>query len=188
MTGRRVATVRVAMAMAVAGLLSATVLLAPGSRALAGPVATALPAAGKFAVVADLPETGPTQLSQLYAVRCLAASDCWAVGQYQKGETDQAEALHWNGRKWSTSAVPSPGGTKAGDTTSLIDSTCISASNCWAAGDYGKDRADDFTLLNLLLHWNGSKWTNSAVPQPGGTKTGSDGYLNGTVCSSVSNC
>jgi hypothetical protein len=39
----------------------------------------------------------------LSAVRCLTASDCWAVGDAQKtGGADLNQALFWNGTKWST--------------------------------------------------------------------------------------
>jgi hypothetical protein len=132
--------------------------------------------------------TASNDLSQLYAVRCLTARDCWAVGQYQKGETYLAEALHWAGKKWTTTAVPAQGGTKAGDATSLFDSACISASNCWAAGDYGSGLNVPSKRLNLLLHWNGKTWSHEPVGDPEGTQPGD---LNGVFsirCPSASDC
>jgi len=43
--------------------------------------------------------------NQLYQVRCVSSTDCWAVGSQEPypSETNMAEILHWNGKKWTVS-------------------------------------------------------------------------------------
>lgn len=42
--------------------------------------------------------------NELTAIRCVNASDCWAVGSTDaSGSTQRNEILHWNGTKWSAS-------------------------------------------------------------------------------------
>jgi hypothetical protein len=146
---------------------------------------------GKTWQRAPAPDPGGTRSSdvnELYAVRCLGAGDCWAAGEYLKGGAFLGQALHWNGRKWSTTAVPASGGTRSGDLTELFDSTCSSASNCWAVGDYGSGSGTSENLLNLILHWNGKKWTRTASPDPGGTKPSDESALDAVRCVSASDC
>ncbi len=46
--------------------------------------------------------SGGDAVNELSAVRCLTATDCWAVGgTTRNGVTNFAEALHWNGKSWS---------------------------------------------------------------------------------------
>ena len=61
---------------------------------------------GSTWTLVSTPDPGGTanlDSNTLRAVRCLTASDCWAVGDAQKnGGADLNQALHWNGTKWST--------------------------------------------------------------------------------------
>src|ERR1700722_2230448 len=79
------------------------------------------------------PNPGGTKsgdLNDLFAVRCLTGGNCWAVGEYAKGGGLLGEALHWNGTKWSSTAVPATGGHHKFDATELFDVTCTSPSSC----------------------------------------------------------
>jgi hypothetical protein len=131
---------------------------------------------------------GTTGISQLFAVRCLGPADCWAVGDYVKHKAFLAEALHWNGRTWSATSVPAPGGTVLGDLTELFDSTCTSASSCWAVGDYGVGPVTAEKAINLVLHWNGKKWTRTATPNPAGIRLGDVNGLSAVRCLSATDC
>jgi hypothetical protein len=134
---------------------------------------------------------GATDLSDnaLYAVRCLDSADCWAVGDYLKGHAWLGEALHWNGKKWSSTAVPASGGTGKNDLTELFDSTCTAAGSCWAVGEFGLGYPAPQKLLNLVLHWNGKKWSQvRPVPNPRGIKLTDLNYLNAVRCGSAANC
>ena len=81
--------------------------------------------------------TGADSVSELFAVRCAAAANCWAVGEHSRGGALLNEALHWNGKKWTAVPTPNPGGKGSGKISELEDSTCITSADCWAVGDFG---------------------------------------------------
>jgi hypothetical protein len=126
--------------------------------------------------------------NELFAVRCLSSADCWAVGEYLKGRAWLGEALHWTGKKWYSTAVPVAGGTGTNDVTELFDSTCTAADNCWAVGDFGLGNAPPEKNLNLILHWNGKKWTRLHPPNPGGSRLGDVNFLDAVRCGSATDC
>jgi hypothetical protein len=132
--------------------------------------------------------TGAT--SELYAVRCLNAGNCWAMGATTKNNaTYFAVALHWNGKRWSKQSVPQPGGKKVWDYTSLADSTCITAADCWAVGGYGYQYGDSLKGSNLVLHWNGKRWSKSTgIPSPAGSGWGKESFLDAVRCVSATSC
>lgn len=193
-------------------------LVLPVSALLSGPVlAAASPAAGAPAAVARQasavawqvqgPRPGvpaapfwgrivpkPGSNSFLTGVFCVSASDCWAVGYYSKnvsGGTDNValnQALHWNGHAWSLVSTPEPDGTGAGASNQLHDVSCTSASNCWAAGNYGSiDDNGAGSVLSQALHWDGGVWSLADTPDPAGT-SGSLNDLEGIRCTSAGNC
>ena len=130
----------------------------------------------------------------LAAVRCASSGDCWAAGTSghinSKGQpTLRNEMLHWNGRKWLTAPVPSPGGAAPGAFNELNALACASAVNCWAAGFAGQITSDPSTseLLNVILRFNGRKWLKQTVPNPGGGSEAENGLF-GITCSSARNC
>ena len=142
----------------------------------------------------SVPDPGGTAagaMNQLFAVRCLTASNCWAVGEYLKDGAYLAEALHWNGGKWSGTATPSPAGHRKGDMNELFDVACTAPANCWAVGDIGRFRGTITTpvkLQDLALHWNGAKWTMVRTPHPAGTSTGHVNSIFGVRCISATDC
>jgi hypothetical protein len=131
--------------------------------------------------------------NELFAVRCTSASNCWAVGDAEKANSgDQDQALHWNGRKWFAVTTPTPAGVLSGDINFLSDVTCVSASNCWAAGDYGEVMAtmtgESEVLLNQVLHWNGKNWSLVPAPNPAGVSSNHASVLDAVRCTSAANC
>jgi hypothetical protein len=92
----------------------------------------------------------------------------------------------WNGRKWSTLGVVSPGGTDAGSFSDLAGLACSSASNCWAVGAYNS--AASSARFNQVLHWNGSSWTQVDVPEPSGSADGASQELFFVACGSPVSC
>jgi hypothetical protein len=139
--------------------------------------------------MATVPDPGGTSAgdsSELAAVRCASAKECWAVGFYQKSSGPLlGEMLHWNGEKWNAIAVPQPAGTAKSSQNQLTDVTCIAARSCWAAGFFGKAGS---SILNLVLHWNGTKWTRVRVPEAGGTRKQSSNELGGIRCPTTTRC
>jgi hypothetical protein len=139
--------------------------------------------------VPDPGGSGADSTSELVAVRCLAAANCWAVGSRSGGSAMLNEALHWNGHKWTTVHTPNPGGTGNGKISELDDSTCVTPANCWAVGDFGSGtQGPAEQRTNEILHWNGKKWTRVSVVNPGGTRTGHANTLYSVRCASASDC
>jgi hypothetical protein len=139
--------------------------------------------------VPDPGGSGADSTSELVAVRCLAAANCWAVGSRSGGGAMLNEALHWNGSKWTAVHTPDPGGTGSGKVSELDDSTCVTPADCWAVGDFGSGtQGPAEQRTNEVLHWNGKKWTRVSVVNPGGTRTGHVNTLYSVRCLSASDC
>jgi hypothetical protein len=129
-------------------------------------------------------------VNALQGVRCTSVRQCWAGGldgvEGNKFSLHN-EMLRWNGAKWTKARVPSPGGTARGDINVLSGPSCTSAANCWAAGFFGSIHKNG-CALNLLLHWNGSKWVRVSTPNPDGTHAKSSNALVGVSCTSSTDC
>ncbi len=140
---------------------------------------------------APAPSPGGTKMndsSQLTAVRCTTAANCWAVGRYEAARSSRTQALHWNGKKWAQVSTPSPGGTSEGDFSELDDVACTSAISCWAVGDDGNIGIGPQVTGNLAIHWNGKKWFRVATPNPAGTSPNDVNSLAAVRCASVRDC
>jgi|SRR5690348_2908589 len=99
----------------------------------------------------------------------------------------RTSCIHFNGKRWSRVSTPQPGGTAAGDSNELVDSYCVSASRCFAAG-LVEGRTQN--PKNQVLSWDGGKWSVVSVPEPAGTTPGDTGMpgLYGIHCVSASSC
>jgi len=152
---------------------------------------------GKKWSVKSVPAPGGTatgDFNELNDVACASAASCWAVGYYgidMTTTTDESVvaltlALHWNGRKWSLTRTPNPGGHSKNHVNALNAVRCQSVRDCWAAGSDGA--GSSFIHRNLMLHWNGAKWTTRTVPDPGGTAKPAINQIRGLSCTSRTNC
>jgi hypothetical protein len=127
--------------------------------------------------------------SQLNAVRCTSASNCWAVGQYfTKDSAEFNQILRWNGRKWRVTPVPQPAGTATDAFNELFDVACTSAGSCWAAGGYGQSANGVISERNEALHWNGKTWAQIHAPNPGGTSDAQASAIFTIRCASANDC
>ncbi|MGH3157280.1 MAG: hypothetical protein ACRDNF_11985 [Streptosporangiaceae bacterium] len=127
------------------------------------------------------PSPGSGYGTFLEAVSATSASDAWAVGQYfAPGQILKGLSLilHWNGTSWTRVASPNPGDPETKD-LDLAGLTSLSPSDAWVAGSYGTSAGQARTLV---LHWNGTKWTRVASPDPGT----SENYLDGLSVVSAS--
>ncbi len=150
--------------------------LVPGLR-LGGPARLELPGARR------VPKPGAFSL--LNGVYCVAAADCWAVGEYGTSHRgSRNEVLRWNGKTWQTVAVPSPGGHAVSSVSELFSVRCAGPKDCWAVGDYTAHGAD----LNEALHWNGTRWSRVTTPTPAGTLPGTLNELFDVTCLTSSRC
>jgi hypothetical protein len=91
----------------------------------------------------------------LNGVADLSATNAWAVGI-------RGTVVHWDGTAWSNVAVPSPNPSyPAGANLTAI--TAISAGDIWAVGSFYNT---SFTISAFALHYNGSSWAVTILPQP----------------------
>jgi hypothetical protein len=132
--------------------IAATVISVGLSTVIAG----AVPAAA----VARPATTGYSTAGGLTGAAAVSNSSAWAVGYAGSGFAPKILMLHWNGKAWSR--VTSPGVLTATGRLSAI--TVVSAKSAWAVGytggiGTGKNHS-------LLLHWNGSAWSQVTSPGP----------------------
>ncbi len=133
--------------------------------------------------------TAADDQSELSGVACVSSSDCWAVGESERGHSaaELNEALRWNGRKWSKVKTPNPGGTASeGHQSDLFGVTCVSASDCWAVGE--SQHGSSAPQLNEVLRFDGKKWSKVKTPNPGGMAFEDFSELFGVACVSSSDC
>lgn len=98
--------------------------------------------------------------------------EAWVFGGTNPGGPSRPVAERWNGRTMTPSALP------AGLTGFISDASAPSATDIWAASEYGR----------YVLHWNGARW-RLAMRWPRGMITGlnavsaSDVWVFGTTAS-----
>ena len=101
-----------------------------------------------------LPRVGGALLHDVVAV---ANRNVWAVGQQTKDNTSRTFIVHFNGDKWTT--IPSPNVNEKFHILRAV--TATSPNDIWAAGSYyGANRRS----RPLILHFNGTRWSVSDVP------------------------
>ncbi|HET7018331.1 MAG TPA: hypothetical protein VFI65_30715 [Streptosporangiaceae bacterium] len=136
--------------------------------------------------------TAKGDFSELFAVRCTSAKNCWAVGDSQRsGNVAQLDqALHFDGTKWTVAATPAPGGTAGGAFNTLDDVACTSAKDCWAVGEYGLvgNGSQMEVGFNQVLHFDGRHWMFMKSPDPAGTSMGDVNALDGVRCTGPTAC
>jgi RHS repeat-associated protein len=115
----------------------------------------------------------PSVTDKLLAIDCASTGVCFASGDQSSSYTSGL-IESWNGTSWSVSSSPSitPLGTE------LPAMSCVSASNCIAAGWYeysGPSGCSDNSCLYgpLLDDWNGSSWSLQ-FPLTGGPITATE--------------
>jgi len=128
-----------------------------------------------WSVVAS-PSVADAQASELHAVSCASADNCFAVGNAFNGITPRTLTEHWDGSSWSIVASPTPAG---GGLVSLDGVSCPGDTSCYATGS-DQGAAGDATISSLNEHWNGSAW--SIIP--GGTNI----EVSNLTCWSDTNC
>ncbi len=118
------------------------------------------------------------QASLVWAVSCVTASDCWAVGgQQPDGNSGGPESLteHWNGSTWTDTGAPNPEGY-------LFSVSCVTTADCWAVGSNTDGNGNPTN--GVIDHWDGSTWT-VAQSQPSGQAYD---QFNAVTCTDASDC
>jgi hypothetical protein len=136
---------------------------------------------GKAWAQASVPISGPDGYAYILTDISVASPDSvWAVGY--GGDTSDGIVLHWNGKAWSWSHI-------LGQGDQLLAVTALSPSNVWAVGAlYTVSSAGegDYTVLPLVMHWNGKTWSRVSAPALPGTGTGLD-FMDEEGLTAVSN-
>ena len=144
---------RIRHTAAVAGLVPVLALTGTVGPAVARP---ALPGAGIRAQLPSAAEPGrsafritvsrhygaPENASGYSAIVVTGNREAWAFGGTNPGGPSKPVAERWNGRTVTQSALP------AGLTGFISDASAPSATDIWAASEYGR----------YVLHWNGMRW------------------------------
>jgi hypothetical protein len=100
----------------------------------------------------------------LHAVSGSSAEDVWAVGGSQDGTAPTSTLiLHWDGKGWSIVPSPNP----ADQVNQLLGVAAIAADDAWAVG-YRIGTGTQEPIDTLILHWDGSAWTEVASPNVAG--------------------
>ncbi|HMD91292.1 MAG TPA: hypothetical protein VKG80_01495 [Trebonia sp.] len=155
-------------------------------RAIASALVTLATVLGVTAATATAAAAAPAKAAAapaartLLGVSCRTAANCLAVGVDQNAFKGMGGPLaeKWNGRAWQTIAVKLPAGATGG---ALGRISCVSATHCVAVGFFDKGAGNQFALADT---WNGSSWTPSQPPAPGGSATS----LSGVSCKSATAC
>lgn len=100
---------------------------------------------------------GAGALSELQAVAGTSPSDIWAVGDHGPSTATKSLIEHYNGTKWTVSAIPAAG-------TVLNGVAAISSKNAWAVGTTVTRASDLNTGEGLIEHWDGHSWKVVKAP------------------------
>ncbi|NEA24144.1 hypothetical protein [Actinomadura bangladeshensis] len=92
----------------------------------------------------------------LHTAYIRAADDIWALGTASITESPLV-ARHWDGRTWQSVPVRPPV-----DTVVIYDVLALSPADAWAVGHRTASGGRDTSPL--LMHWDGTSWTSTAVP------------------------
>ena len=99
-------------------------------------------------------------------IQVFSATDAWAVGTAPDatGTGSVVAAVNWNGSTWTQAATPL-------DTTANLTVNAISgdsAGDIWVVGETATRGYTGGTRTSVLLHYNGSAWSQVTVPDSSG--------------------
>jgi hypothetical protein len=109
-------------------------------------------------------------LGELFGVAAASSTDALAVGGFNPGEQPTAlltrpYAEHWNGTGWSATSVPLARGSN--QTAQLNGVTAVAPGDGWAVGTVANP--SELASRTLAYHWDGTAWTRTPTPDPGGS-------------------
>jgi hypothetical protein len=118
----------------------------------------------------------------LLGVTCTASSQCFAVGREEMSSASDTSGLieQWNGSAWATTAAAA---ILAPVSNELYGISCLSDSNCWAAGYSNSSSGLGQTLIE---QWDGTSWAIVSSPNSGGITQSN--MLSAINCVASSDC
>jgi hypothetical protein len=113
-----------------------------------------------------VPSGGPRTIA-LWDVAAVSTDDAWAVGGYEfqegAGRAQPPVVLHWDGVRWANVVVPTPEGRAYVGYGVAADGP----DDVWVAADAVVPDRD--ATPGVLLHWDGSTWSDAPLVAPPGT-------------------
>lgn len=150
-----------AIAAACVSVGLASVLAGPAQAARTAAATAAATALGSTRDAAAPDAAYYTTAGALNGVAAASASSAWAVGYTGAKSSGKVLMLHWNGKAWSRVTSPAVLNGTTGELTAI---TVVSATNAWAVGYTGAFASGQ--EHSLILHWNGSAWSEVTSPAP----------------------
>ncbi len=105
--------------------------------------------------VSPSPNPSPIQ-NQFLAVSALSPTDVWAVGSILNADF-MTLTEHWDGLSWTVVPSPNPGPYPENFLDAVAQS---SPGDAWAVGTNTNNNDSN----DLILHWDGTSWTQSPSP------------------------
>ena len=127
----------------------------------------------------DTSNIGGTLDDDFKSISCVSTISCMAVGETNLGAAVGTLTAVWDGNAWTEVLSPDPGGPTTA--TQLWSVSCTSAQWCAAVGIYLIPGTNTYGMI-----WNGSTWTDTPMPVPGGTSRLHE--VNSVSCVSSSWC
>ena len=124
------------------------------------------------------PNPAGSDITYLTGVSAVSASDIWAVGYSHGGAKPLIE--HYDGQSWTIVAAPYPAQSSF---NGLYGVTAISTNDVWAVGYQNINDAGQ-NGQGLILHWDGTQWSEVQSPIAGyatillGVSANSSGNVN----------
>jgi hypothetical protein len=125
--------------------------------------------------------SAPAQVSSggaLASASAVSTSNVYAAGSIFVNAVPAPVIVHWNGTAWAQETLPS---SLDGQEGQLLRIKAVSANDVWAVGETNVT-VNSPVHVPLILHWNGTAWISTPVPQIG--NPGDDVVLDGVGGSS----
>jgi hypothetical protein len=103
------------------------------------------------------------EVNHLNGVAVLSACDVWVAGFTEDSKLGERTLIeHWDGSAWTV--IPSP---HPGNISRLNSIRAFSPTSIWAVGEFTRAQLPDAADKNLILHYDGTRWTTVRSPSPG---------------------
>ena len=134
--------------------------------------------------VVDSPNVPGSTSSQLQAMVCAGAGDCWAVGDYSDANGARHGLIeHYTGGSWTVVSSPTPA---TGDGQFNLESvTCVEADDCWAVGGGALEATGSSGAGAVIEQYTGSGWTIAPGPS---ASVGMADQLASVTCVNADDC
>jgi hypothetical protein len=114
----------------------------------------------------------------LNGISCPGLNTCYAVGSSLNATGSKTLVERWNGTSWSIVATPTPIGALDAELGAV---SCSSTTSCMAVGSYATFSDDK----PFAQRWNGTSWSNVAIPTPSAALFT---IVTGVSCTSPTSC